>query len=90
MKLRVGLVGLGPFWESRHRPALRALSDRFEVRAICCQVARHGQQAAKEFGAACVDGYQSLAQRQDIDDAIAELKQGCAQIESRLLHQQDE
>ncbi len=67
MKLRVGLVGLGPFWESRHRPALRALGDRFEVRAVCCQVAHHGQQAAKEFGAACVDGYQSLAQRRDVD-----------------------
>ena len=25
MKLRVGVLGLGSAWESRHRPALRAL-----------------------------------------------------------------
>ncbi|MEZ6071077.1 MAG: Gfo/Idh/MocA family oxidoreductase [Pirellulales bacterium] len=70
MKLRVGLVGLGPFWETRHRPALRALADRFEVRAVCCQVAHHGQQAAKEFGAVCVDGYHALAQRRDVDAVL--------------------
>ena len=34
MRLGVGIVGLGPFWESRYLPALRALSDRFEVRAM--------------------------------------------------------
>ena len=28
MKVRVGVVGLGEGWESRHRPALRALADR--------------------------------------------------------------
>ena len=33
MKIRVGVVGIGPLWESRHMPALRALSDRFEVAA---------------------------------------------------------
>ena len=32
MKLRVGIVGLGEQWETRHLPALRALADRFEVR----------------------------------------------------------
>ena len=30
MKLRVGIVGLGPAWKQRHRLALKALSDRFE------------------------------------------------------------
>ena len=35
MKLRVGVVGLGTAWEKRYRTALRALSDRYEVRAVC-------------------------------------------------------
>lgn len=67
MKLRVGLVGLGKAWEVRHRPALRALADRFEVRAICEQVGVRAEQAAKEFGATAMDGYRALAAREDID-----------------------
>lgn len=67
MKLRVGVVGLGKAWENRHRPALRALSDRFEVRAFCEQVAHRAEQAAREFGATAVDGFRALARREDID-----------------------
>ncbi len=67
MKLRVGLVGLGKGWEVRHRPALRALADRFEVRAICEQVAHRAEQAARDFGATTVDGFRALAGRDDID-----------------------
>src|SRR5579871_1592022 len=67
MKLRVGLIGLGEAWETRHRPALRALGDRFEVRAIFDQVAHRAQQAAYEFGAAPVDGFRALAHREDVD-----------------------
>ena len=48
MKLRVGIVGLGDAWESRHRPALRALSDRIEVRAVCCEVAHRAELAARD------------------------------------------
>ena len=70
MKLRVGLVGLGPNWEMRYRPALRALGDRFEVRAICEQVALRAEQAAREFNAQAVDGFRSLAGRSDIDAVL--------------------
>ncbi len=70
MKLRVGLVGLGNAWEVRHRPALRALSDRFEVRAICEPVAHWAHIAAQEFGAAPVDGFRALAEREDIDAVL--------------------
>jgi predicted dehydrogenase len=70
MKLRVGLVGLGNAWESRHRQALRALSDRFEVRAICDQVWLRAEQAAREFGAQAMDGYRVLARRPDIDAVL--------------------
>lgn len=70
MKLRVGLVGLGRAWENRHRPALRALADRYEVRAVCEQVALRAHHAAQEFGAVPVDGFQTLSQRSDIDAVL--------------------
>ncbi|MBS0210386.1 MAG: Gfo/Idh/MocA family oxidoreductase [Planctomycetes bacterium] len=67
MKLRVGLVGLGTAWESRHRPALRTLGDRFEVRAVCDPVVHRAEQAAREWNAETVDGFRALAQRPDVD-----------------------
>lgn len=70
MKLRVGLIGLGDAWQERHAPALRTLSDRFEVRAICDQVCHRAQQAAAEFGASAVDGYRVLARREDVDAVL--------------------
>lgn len=67
MKLRLGVVGIGADWETRHRLALRSLGDRFEVRAVCTEVAQRGEQVARELGAVAVDGYRSLAARADID-----------------------
>ena len=49
MKLRVGLIGLGDAWEARHRGALRSLSDRFEIRAVCSEVAQRAELVAREF-----------------------------------------
>ena len=74
MKVRVGIVGLGDAWETRHRQALRALSDRFEVRAICAAVAHRADLAAREFNAVSMDGFRALAAREDID-AILMLSQ---------------
>src|SRR5262245_19676097 len=67
MRLRVGLVGLGEGWETRHRPALLALRDRFEVRAVFSEVAKRAEQAASEFNASAVDGFRALARRDDVD-----------------------
>ena len=63
MRLRVGLIGLGDAWQARLRPALRALADRFEVRAICDQVRHRAEQAAAEFQAEAVDGYHAWSAR---------------------------
>ena len=71
MKLRVGLVGLGDQWQTRHRPALMALSDRFEVKAICCEVAEKSKHAAEEFGAIALDGFRAMVERDDIDAVLA-------------------
>ena len=70
MKLRVGLIGLGDAWEPRHRPALRALADRFEVRAVCEQVRRRAELAAAEFHAEPVDSFRALARREDVDAVL--------------------
>ena len=67
MKLRVGVVGLGDAWESRHRLALLSLSDRFEVRGVCCDVAQRAEQAARDFNAVPMDGYQVMATSSEID-----------------------
>lgn len=70
MRLRIGLVGIGSAWESRHLPALRALEDRFEVVAVCDPVQHRAQQVAKLFGATVYDGYRALMDRQDIDGVL--------------------
>ena len=67
MKLRVGLVGLGDQWAARHAPALRALSDRFEITAVCSEVADKSHRVASEFGAVATDGFRALLQRDDVD-----------------------
>ncbi len=67
MKLRLGIIGLGPGWQKRYRPALRALSDRFEVRAFCEAVAHRARQVALEFEADWEQGFRSLVQREDVD-----------------------
>ncbi|MCP4887677.1 MAG: Gfo/Idh/MocA family oxidoreductase [Rubripirellula sp.] len=67
MKLRIGLVGLGESWQTRHRPALRMLQDRFDVRAVFSPVAKLAENTAGEFQADAMDGYRSLVSRCDID-----------------------
>src|SRR5687767_6673310 len=70
MKLRVGIVGLGDTWENGHRPALRTLSDRFEVRCVCCEVAHLADQAARDFHVQPVDGFRALCARPDVDAVL--------------------
>ncbi len=70
MKLRVGLIGLGEAWPQRHRPSLRMLHNRFEVRAVFNNVPLLAEQAAREFGAAKCDGYRSLVARNDVDAVL--------------------
>jgi len=67
MKIRVGLVGLGEAWESRYAPALRALADRYEVRAVCDPIGHRAAQVARQFGAVVVDGYHAIAVHEDVD-----------------------
>ena len=67
MKLRIGVIGLGTAWQTRHRPALRMLHDRFDVRAVFSTISKLAENSAAEFQADPVDGYRALLQRCDID-----------------------
>ena len=70
MKLRLGLIGMGNSWSSRHLPALRALSDRFEVRAVCDPVGHRANQLANEFRARAVDGFREVTFASDVDAVL--------------------
>ena len=67
MKLRIGLIGIGSSWQTRHRPALRMLHDRFDVRAVFSTVAKLAENSAAEFQADAMDGFRALVSRRDID-----------------------
>jgi len=70
MKIRVGVVGLGQAWESRHAPALRALADRFEVRAVCDPVAHRAAEIAQRWPTRICEGFRALANSPDIDAVL--------------------
>lgn len=70
MKLRIGVVGLGDAWESRHYPALRSLPERFEVKAFSTEVSCRAEKAAAEFRAEAVGSFRALAARPDIDAVL--------------------
>ena len=67
MKLRIGLIELGDAWQTRHRPALRMLHDRFDVRAVFSTVTKLAENSASEFQADALDGYRVLVSRRDVD-----------------------
>lgn len=70
MKLRVGLIGLGDAWQTRHRPALRMLHERFDVRAVFSTISKLAENSAAEFQADPVDGFRALVSRCDIDAVL--------------------
>ena len=70
MKLRLGLIGVGNGWESRHQPALRTLADRFEVTAVFDQITHRAQSVAGRFDAVHVEGFRCLTRREDVDAVL--------------------
>lgn len=67
VRLRVAVVGMGPIWESRHAPALRALSDRFELCAFCDPIAHRAELAAAKWNARHTDSFRELCVDGQID-----------------------
>ena len=61
-----GLIGLGPFWESRYRPALAKLEPRLKVVGVYDNVLSRADQAARETHSRVVEGITALVDRPDV------------------------
>src|SRR5215471_11463162 len=67
IRLRVGVVGLGRLWETRHKPSLARMEDRFRVTAVYDQVYRRAEMEAAQIGCAACEGLSALVERPDVD-----------------------
>jgi predicted dehydrogenase len=67
VRLRVGVVGLGRLWETRHKPSLARMEDRFRVTAVYDQVYRRAEMEAAQIGCAACEGLSALVERPDVD-----------------------
>jgi predicted dehydrogenase len=67
VRLRVGVIGLGRLWETRHKPALMKLRDRFVVTAVYDQVMRRAEIEAAQLGCLAAEGLAALVERPDVD-----------------------
>jgi len=65
--LRVGIIGLGRRWHQRYKPALLALGDRYQISAVCDQVAERGNREGRRLGCPSLAGPAELMQRRDTD-----------------------
>lgn len=68
--LRVGVIGLGGRWRSRYRPALRALTSRLQVRALCDQVQQRAELEAAQFGGDAVLSVSALLDSDDVEAVL--------------------
>lgn len=66
-RLRVGVVGLGRLWETRHKPSLARMADRFQVTAVYDQVFRRAEIEAAHSRCAACEGLRALVDRSDVD-----------------------
>ncbi len=66
-RLRVGVIGLGRLWETRHKPSLARLDDRFRVTAVYDTVYRRAELEAAQIGCAACEGLSALVERPDVD-----------------------
>lgn len=64
--LNIGIIGLGPDWETLYLPALRQLSGRLRVTAVYDAVAARGVQAADLLRAWPMTGVRALINRADV------------------------
>ena len=66
-RLRVGVIGLGRLWETRHKPSLARLQDWFRITAVYDTVYRRAELEAAQIGCAACEGLSALVERPDVD-----------------------
>src|SRR5438067_1816450 len=64
--LRVGIIGLRRRWRRRYRPALEALRDQYEIKAVCDELRARAVREARRLGCAAM-GPGGLLARDDLD-----------------------
>ncbi len=64
--VNIGIIGLGPAWETRYRRALAKFRQRVCVCAVYDVVASRAEQVAAEYRAAAVKGLVALLERTNI------------------------
>jgi predicted dehydrogenase len=64
--INLGIVGLGPVWESRYRPVLDKLQHRVRIRAVFDPVASRADEVAATLRAASYQGVLALMSHADI------------------------
>src|SRR5579885_746360 len=69
-RLRVGIIGLGRRWRRRYAPALRALSEWFEVAAVCDQIAQQAAAEAARLRCPAAAGPSELIERDDVQAVL--------------------
>src|SRR5207237_4199630 len=68
--LRVGVIGLGPRWQRRYKPALLALRRMYEVRVLFDQIPQQATREARRLGCDAVTGITSLLESDDVDAVL--------------------
>jgi predicted dehydrogenase len=61
------VIGLGRLWETRHKPSLARLQDRFRVTAVYDAVYKRAELEAAQIGCAVCAGLSALVERPDVD-----------------------
>ena len=64
--LNVGLIGLGPEWERRYRPALEKLRHRLCVKCVHTPVVTLAEQISGELKCDVAPGLMVLMERDDV------------------------
>jgi predicted dehydrogenase len=69
-KIRLGVIGTGLAWERLHYPALKELSDKYEIAALANRTKTDAEYFADKIGLArenVYDDYKEMLKRRDID-----------------------
>jgi len=69
-RIPVGLIGVGPLWDHRYRPAVERLQPRIVVTAVFDAVQARAQQVAAELNADVAPGLRALYERPDIQAVL--------------------
>lgn len=65
--VRLGIIGLGKLWETRHRPSLERMRDKFRVVAVHDQVLERGRRTASLIRCECAESLTSLMEHPSVE-----------------------